>query len=84
LITELQVWVLILGCLFLAMVWLLFVAWIRIQALKLRRQPQRIEVAGLGPQPPGEGDNLDWQEAEREAMMRASATIRRQRTEWEQ
>ena len=79
--TELQVWVLLLGPLVLSAGWLVFVACLRWQALAIRRQPQRVEIADLGASPPGVGDNPDWRDAQREAAMRAANQVRRQQRE---
>ena len=76
--TELQVWVLLVGVLLLSAGWLVFVAWLRYQALRQRRQPTRVEIADLGAQPPAPGDNPDWREAQREAAMMAANRVRRQ------
>jgi len=77
--TELQVWVLLIGVLVLAGGWLACVGWLRYVAITISRQPRKVQIVQdqAGANLEGQGDNPDWKEAEREAMLLASKRIKR-------
>jgi len=78
--TELQVWVALIGVLVLAAGWLIFVAFLRYKAMLMAREPRKVQIMDTrtGAMLEGTGDNPDWKEAEKEAMLRAARNIRRQ------
>ena len=81
--TELQVWVLLIGVLVLAGGWLACVGWLRYVAITISRQPRRVHIVQdqSGTVLEGPGDNPDWKEAEREAMLRAARGVRVQQSQ---
>ena len=77
--TEGQIWTIIIGLLTLIAFWLGAVAYLRYLAIQTSKQPRQIRLVegGAGANLEGQGDNPDWKEAEREAMLLASKRIKR-------